>query len=101
MDKEIWQPEPVTKNIFVHLPLAVVGESLPVKKIYIFQGSRAITEEQYYPQTIGHIMSALRRCVHSVRLVISRPFDKTDFHQRLRIGQVLSDVIACLVHERI
>ena len=64
----------------LRLPLSVVGDPFPVKKIDIFQRRRTITENQYHTQTIGHIVNIHRRLFCPYNLGSSWSFDKADLY---------------------
>ena len=79
------------------LPI-VIDQAFPIEEVDLGKRHRVASEDQDGAQAVGVIGRAVRRLRGLRGAYTARPFDKADFGQRLRIEQILHDIVARLVH---
>jgi hypothetical protein len=82
------------------LPPRVIDQAFPIEEVDLGKRHRLVSEHQDGAQAVGVIGRAVGR-LPGLCGAYTHPFDKADFNQRLRIEQILYDIVARLVHIRL
>ena len=82
-------------------PPVVIDQAFPIEEVDLGKGHRVASEHQHGAQAVGVIGRAVKRLSGFRGPYTARPFDEADLGQRLRIEQILHDIVARLVHVRL